>query len=164
MSLFPCCVIIYRFADVEITVRYSFLSRQLVILWCWLNWKLPLCGRILFPDIRNTVTFSLPTFTWLILTAVHGAAWCHLQALSRVKPCTYMIRNERGAMYASLFHSNTQRGDRKVSRLVTLMIILDGRHLFSCRGEKKQTLFSQRSALGGHIPHAHRVWTVMSWL
>lgn len=66
--------------------------KRLLILWCWLNWKLPHCRRILFPDIRNAVTFSLPTFTWLILTAVHGAAWCHLQALpSRVRPCTYTL-------------------------------------------------------------------------
>lgn len=107
------------------------MSWQLVILWCWLNWKLPFCGRILFPDIRNTVTFTLPTFTWLILTAVHGAAWSHLQALSsRVKPCTYIIRNERGTMYASLFDSCTQGGGRKVNRQVALMIILEIRLFF----------------------------------
>lgn len=34
-------------------------------------------GRFWHNDF--TATFSLPTFTWLILTAVHGAAWCHLQ-------------------------------------------------------------------------------------
>lgn len=98
-AFFHYCVISYCFADVEVTVRYSFLSKQLLMLWRWLNWKLPHCRRILFPDIRNTATFSLPTFTWLILTAVHGAAWCHLQALPHcARPCTSMIRDECGAM------------------------------------------------------------------
>lgn len=124
-------IIICCFEDVEVSVCSSFLSRRSLFLWCWLNGRLPPCRRILFPDIRNAATFSLPIFTWLTVTVDHGAAWCHLQALPfQTRPCNFLIRNDHGAMNVSLFHSNTQGIERKVKRLGTLMIILHSMHSF----------------------------------
>lgn len=126
----------------EVTVQLCFLS-ELLILWHWLNWKLPYLRRILSPDKTNTATFSLPPFTWLILTAVHEAAWCHLLTLpSRRRPCTSMIGNVCGAIEASISHGNTQGVERKVNRPAALMITLNSsRSLWlSYRGEKKHTL------------------------
>lgn len=67
----------------------------------------------------------ISAFTWLALTAVHGAAWCHLQALiSQTQTHTSTIRKQCGATQASLIHSNTRGVERKVNRLSTLMIVL----------------------------------------
>lgn len=72
----------------------------------------------------------------------------------------HIIRNERGAMNASLSHSNTRGVERKVNRLVTLMIILHSRHSISCRGERKHTLFSHKK-----VPweDTSDMFTVMCW-
>lgn len=110
-----------------------------IIIWCRLNGRLPRCRRILFPDIRNAVTFSLPIFTWLTVTADHGAAWCHLQVLPfQARPCNFLIRNEHSAMNVLFFHSNTQGIERKVKMLGTLMIILHSRHSFLVEVKSKQ--------------------------
>lgn len=62
----------------KLSVRYGFLSKELLMLWRWGNRKQRQCGQV---GVRwhkeHRAPFSLPTFTWVILTAVHGAAWCH---------------------------------------------------------------------------------------
>lgn len=132
-SLSRCFVIVICcLEDVEVSICSSFLSRRLLFLWCWLNGRLPHPLQEDFvPLHKECCDFSLPIFTWLTVTADHGAAWCHLQAPPfQARPCNFLIRNEHGAMNASLFHSNTQGIERKFKRLGTLMIILHSRHSF----------------------------------
>ncbi len=163
MSFSHYYVIIYCLADIKVTVHYSFLSKQLLIIWRRLSPTLPHRRRNLFPDIRNTATFSLPTLTWLIVTAVHGAAWCHLQALPSeldLVPTWLGMSVMRCRRHSSVVIP--LGADREVNRLVTVMIIFDSRH--SCTvtflqiGEKKHTLSQcglARCPLRGHTRFAH---------
>lgn len=72
----------------KFSVCYGFLSKEFLMLWHWGNRKQhqrrQVCVRW---HKEHTEPFSLPTFSWVILTAVHGAAWCHRRlSLPRLRP------------------------------------------------------------------------------
>lgn len=86
-AFFHCCIVWWRWRLLYVLASCQSTYSHFDVDWIGSSRQ---CRRILFPNIRKTATFSLPTFTWLIVTDVHGAAWCHLPALPSPSKTLYL--------------------------------------------------------------------------